>query len=112
MVWFSGKALSPLNAALCFKANYMKLWKVRGYDGMEEILSFDIPMYTLSEKQVQQLLKTLVAKYSLSNEEIISSYLNGRSKCRSNLLDVHRLGLRPEFTCGENPYFTAVIIEK
>ncbi|MBE4462977.1 hypothetical protein HJ012_22910 [Vibrio parahaemolyticus] len=53
----------------------MKLWKVRGYDGMEEILSFDIPMYTLSEKQVQQLLKTLVAKYSLSNEEIISSYL-------------------------------------
>ncbi|TOM78845.1 hypothetical protein, partial [Vibrio parahaemolyticus] len=78
----------------------MKLWKVRGYDGMEEILSFDIPMYTLSEKQVQQLLKTLVAKYSLSNEEIISSYLNGRSKCRRNLLDVHRLGLRPEFTCG------------
>ncbi|MBE3749101.1 hypothetical protein HJ204_24655 [Vibrio parahaemolyticus] len=53
----------------------MKLWKVRGYDGMEEILSFDIPMYTLSEKQVQQLLKTLVAKYSLSNEEVISSYL-------------------------------------
>ncbi|MUK43725.1 hypothetical protein GNP61_19460 [Aliivibrio fischeri] len=90
----------------------MKKWRITGYDGINVIFREDIPLYHISEFNIKELLRVLVSKYGLSDREIVNSYLNSRSKNKQDLLELKRLKLKPEFSCGENPFFTVVIVDE
>lgn len=85
-------------------------WRIEGFDSLDLIYQKDVPVGVLGEKQVQQLLKALVAKAGLDFNEIVGAYAKRGTKLSNNLLSVRRDGPDPTFSCGENPYFTASII--
>jgi len=90
----------------------MKLWKIEGYDSLIKIYEKELKLGCLSEKQIKAALKSLVAKAGLEFDEIVGAYANRKSKIANDLLLVQSDGSPSRFMCGENPYFTARIIEK
>jgi len=59
---------------------------------------------------MHDLLRVLVAKHALNEDEIIGSYAKKRTKIHNELLIVNRLnGDLYGFTCGDNPYSIAVV---
>lgn len=89
----------------------MKVWKIEGYHGTTKIYERELQIGYFSEKQIQDVLKALAAKAGLGFDEIIGAYARRRTKGANDLLSVQREGLYPKFSCGENPYFTARIVD-
>lgn len=88
----------------------LRYWKIQGWDGT--ILKFEqrILLGQVTENSMKNLLKTLVAKHALNEDEIIGSYAKKGSKIYANYLDVRRLvGKNYSLACGDNPYFIATI---
>jgi len=88
----------------------VKVWKIQGYDGQTKIYDIEVKEGLFTENKIQELLKILVAKTSLEFDEIVGAYARKRSKISNDLLLVKRDGSKPIFNCGENPYFTARIV--
>ena len=86
-------------------------WCIQGHDSLNEFYKKEIPHHFLSEYQLEEVLKRLTSRH-LTEEEIISSSLNGHAKnIKSDLLKVNREergGLT--FSCGSGPYYTARLI--
>ena len=56
------------------------------------------------------LLRVLVAKHSLNEDEIIGSFAKKRTKLHNEHLEVKRLIGGPYgFICGDNPHAVAVV---
>ena len=92
------------------KTNQKQYWKITGYDGLSTLFEHKIYTGQISENKLKELLKALTSKISLSEEEIISSYANKGTKIYFNHLEVQSLeGNKPMYSCGTNPYVTAVI---
>jgi len=87
-----------------------KYWYISVYRGTETIYQKKVKFGQITEKSMQALLKTLVAKYGLDNEEIISSYAKQKTKLHHNFLPVekNRNGAYG-YSCGENPYAVAIV---
>ncbi len=83
-------------------------WLIRGYESTTLIYERVIPLALYSEKQARSLLQALTAKAGLTNDEIVGAYARRGSKLRNSLLDVSRDGPECSFSCGSNPFFTAV----
>jgi len=90
----------------------MKFWKIEGYDSLTKIYEKELKLSYFSEKQIQDVLKVLVAKAGLEFDEIVGAYARKKTKIANDSLLVQKDGPYPRFMCGENPYFTARIIEK
>lgn len=88
----------------------MKVWRIQGYNGLSKFYEEDIPSGLLTENQLQGLLQTLVAKASLDYYEIIGALVRRKSNRSNELLKVTHYKPKPEYSCGENPYFTARVI--
>jgi len=86
-------------------------WKIRGYDSTTVIFERDVPIGCMTEDQLKATLRCLVAKAGLSFDEIVGANAKRRTKLSNPLLEVHRDGPRPNFTCGDNPFFTAIVYE-
>lgn len=82
-------------------------WLIRGYDGLDVIFEKRIASGLLSEKQVEQLLRTLTAKAGLTFDEIVGAHLKRRARAANDLLIIKRPGPELRFFCGENPHFAA-----
>ena len=83
-------------------------WRVQGFDGLTEIYRRDIDGHHIGENQVQGLLMALTAKAGLDFDEIVGAYAARRAKIANDLLVVKRDGPHLRFSCGANPFFTAV----
>lgn len=86
-----------------------RVWIIEGWHGTKKIFSKEIPCAAISERQVKEVLKCLVAKNGLSEDEIVSAFAR-----KSSLLFVPHLEIQPSqancpwsLTCGDNPFFTA-----
>ena len=92
----------------------MRVWRVEGFNGLNRIYKEDINIGLLTEKRIQLLLQTLTAKASLDYSEIVGALVRRRSKRANSLLEVTHYKPKSEYSCGQNPYFTArvVTIEK
>jgi len=90
--------------------NPMKAWRIEGFNGIEKIYEEDIKLGIFTENMIQNLLQTLTAKASLDYSEIIGALARRKSKRSNELLKVARHGPKPQYSCGDNPYFTARII--
>lgn len=84
-------------------------WRIRGFDGLTQIYRRDLDAHHIGENQVQALLMALAAKAGLDFDEIVGAYASRRADIANDLLTVGRDGPGPRFSCGNNPYFTAVL---
>ncbi len=89
---------------------FKKVWRIEGYNGLSKIFEEDIPTGLLTENKLQMLLQTLTAKASLDYSEIIGALVRRKSKRSNDLLQVTHHKPKPEYSCGENPYFTVRVI--
>jgi len=90
----------------------MKFWKIEGYDSLTKIYEKELKLGCFSEKQIQAVLQSLVAKAGMDFDEIVGAYAKRGTKGANNLLGVHKDRRHHQFMCGINPYFTARVIEK
>lgn len=87
-----------------------RFWKIQVYDGLNLLFERKVIYGQITESSMQDLLRVLVAKYALNENEIIGSYAKKRTKIHNQLLVVTRLkGNSYGFTCGDNPHSVAVI---
>jgi hypothetical protein len=89
-----------------------RFWRIRGYKKFDIILDVTIPVGSMTENQVQELLKCLAAKEGLTYEEIIGAYVKRNTKQAHELLDVHKNGPYPEYDCGHDPSFVAIVVDE
>lgn len=86
------------------------VWRIEGFDGTELIFGTHIPSHLLSDNQVEELLRRLVSRH-LSEEEVVGASLNRKTN-RTTLLDVRRSAQLPVvISCGENPFYTARVVD-
>ncbi len=84
----------------------------RSKDGMEQTLLYEKKVLygQITENSMKSILQTLVAKISLTEGEIISSYAKMRTRIYANHLEVtYSRGGSYMLTCGDNPYVTATV---
>ncbi len=90
-----------------------RFWEIRVFDSLEEQSHCLVPHHRMSETQVLDAARSIVAK-SLCDDKIIRCYLNIRKggPPRLTLLDERRVSPHPEWTLGENPHVTIRIVDK
>lgn len=87
-----------------------QFWKIQVYDGLTSLYEQKVLFGQITESSMSNLLRVLVAKHSLNENEIIGSFAKRRTKIHNDLLEVKRLrGEAYGYTCGDNPYATAVV---
>jgi len=84
-------------------------WLIRGFESMEIIYERKVDAGQITEGQMKDLLRALVAKAGLTFDEIVGAYATKRAKIANTLLQVQRDGPYPRFMCGSNPHFIARI---
>lgn len=89
-----------------------RYWRIRGYDGSNKIFDESIPVGCLSEGRLEELLKCLAAKGGLSYREIVGAYVRRKTKLAHELLQVHKNGPHPEYSCGHDPSFVAILADE
>ena len=87
-----------------------RFWKIKIYDGTSLLFQRKVLYGQITESSMINLLRVLVAKHSLNEDEIIEGFAKKRTKIHSELLEVKRLNGGPYgFTCGDSPYAIAVV---
>lgn len=86
-----------------------RVWIIEGWQGQTSFWSKEIPYSTLSESQVKDVLRCLVTKHGLSEEEIVSAFARANSGFYAPHLEIQTSGAKEPWcmSCGDNPYFTA-----
>lgn len=90
----------------------MRYWRIRGYRGVSKFFDELVPLGCLTAQQVQDLIKCLTAKEGLTCEEIIGAYVKRRTKLAHGLLEVRKNGPYPEYCCGHDLWFNAMVVDK
>lgn len=89
-----------------------RYWRIQGHDGSTEIFDQTFSVGQMTEKNVKELLRALVAK-SLSPLEVIGGYAKKRTKLSNCFLDIRKENdierRRTIYHCGPNPYFVAFV---
>jgi hypothetical protein len=83
-------------------------WEIRGYRSTHLIYQTNLPIGTLSEREMVCLLQRLACKH-LSFEDIAASSMRRRSKRYSQALEprIEASAERFVIEVGHNPYFVA-----
>ncbi len=90
-----------------------KYWRIVGYDSTTQIFEKLVPLGTLSQKQMTEALRVLVARAGLTFDEILDCHTRKNAKTYRALLEV-QVDSHPKFfmSCGSNPHFIAYVVEK
>ena len=56
------------------------VWEITGWDGSQQIFQTTVPCGRITVDQLDALLRALVAKFALTPQEIVGSYLKRRVK--------------------------------
>lgn len=86
-----------------------RVWIIEGWQGQASIWSKEIPCNDLPESRVEDVLRCLVAKHGLTEEEIVNAFAGANSGRFSPHLEITKSkGTEPwSLSCGGNPFFTA-----
>ena len=84
-----------------------KYLMIEGYDSQTQIYERKVPIGSITERQLEALLKALAAKAGLEYDEIVGAYAKRRTKIANDLLEVTKDATTFMYSCGLNPYFTA-----
>ena len=87
-----------------------RYWKIQGWDGTRKLFESKVGAGQITRNRMKELLRTLTAKISLNDTEIISSYAKKGTTIHYDHLIVQVLtGNRFAMSCGTNPIVIAVI---
>src|SRR6267143_4293895 len=89
-----------------------RYWRIKGYKRFDTIVDVTIPVGSLTENKLQELLKCFATKEGLSYEEIVGAYLKRNAKRAHELLHVQKNGPYPEYMCGTDPSFVSVVVDE
>jgi hypothetical protein len=89
-----------------------RFWKITGTESLREIYSRRIPYGSINESRLRELLAALAAKHSLTDDEIVDSYLNPKAKGYRLHLEIQAHSSPYSLSCGPNPEFHARIVEE
>jgi hypothetical protein len=89
-----------------------KYWRIRGYKKFDTIVDITIPFGNLMERNLQELLKCFAAKETLSYEEIVGAYVKRKTRRAHDILHVQKNGPYPEYNCGNDPSFVAIVVDE
>ena len=64
-----------------------RFWRIRGYSRSKKILDERIPVGCMTERQLQELLKCLMAKEGLDYREIVGAYAKRKDTFNNNRYD-------------------------
>lgn len=86
-----------------------RVWIIEGWQGLVPIWSKEIPGSDLPESRVKDVLKCLVAKHGLTEDEIVSAFARANAKLFAPHLEIRKSKGDEQWylSCGDNPYFTA-----
>ena len=88
------------------------IWRVEGFDGATRLYMCDLPATHITSGSLDTLLRTLVAKHGLTDDETVACFLRGN--CTAHRTDlavaVDTSSGRPQRRCGTNPYFVATLV--
>jgi len=90
-------------------------WRIRVHDSSSVLYETTVPQHHIRERDLHELLRALVVKYSLTERDGIEEcYLSRRAPWpRSPLLEVRRDhgSKRALFMCGVNPHAEAALMD-
>jgi hypothetical protein len=89
-----------------------RYWRICGYDSSKEIFRMKVGIGQFTEDQIQHLLRALAAKAGLTDAEIVGAYAKRKTKIANDLLSVQRDFNYPTYLCGDNPSFTASVVDE
>jgi len=89
-----------------------RYWRIRGYEKSDTIFDESIPVGCLTEEGLKERLKCLAAKGGLTYREIIGAYVRRRTKLAHDILNIQKNGPYPEYSCGSDPSFIAIVVDK
>lgn len=85
---------------------------IEGYDGTERIFRRRVFAGCYSERQLDDLLRALAAKAGLTFNEIMGAYARRGTRIANDLLSVQHDMKHRTWSCGDNPHFTARVVEE
>ena len=87
-----------------------RCWRIRGYDSTTEIFDQSVPLGQMTEGNLKELLRMLVAK-NLFAGELIGAYAKRGTRISNGLLEIRKENQsekrRTIYTCGQNPHYVA-----
>ncbi|SEJ44204.1 hypothetical protein SAMN04244572_03994 [Azotobacter beijerinckii] len=91
-----------------------RIWMIEGHRGTEVFWFRELPYGIFSERRIETLLKYLVAKYGLDDDETVNAFAKRNSRLFKPHLEIQRSGSTSPWSisCGGNPYFTARVEER
>ena len=86
-------------------------WRIEGFDGVERIYSRDVLAGQITLPALDLLLRALVAKRGLTEDETVDCFLRASCNGYRDLLAVrvHNDPISPARSCGSNPHFLATL---
>lgn len=89
-----------------------RFWTITVWDSTQRLFERTIPASYIGDSQLEALIRTLVAKHGLTDDETVSCYLSSRAPATRTHLDIRREhGSIHALHCGDNPYVTAIITD-
>ena len=93
-----------------------KYWEVSVWDSMKKLKQLRIPVGQITSEKLQELLRVLTAKHSLTDEETAKCFLRRNARSYSALLEIQRdvddTSRTMSYLCGENPHCNARIVSQ
>lgn len=93
-----------------------RYWEVTVWDSAKQLKQFNIPVGQITPEKLQELLRALTAKHSLTDEETVKCFLKRNTKSYLPHLEIHKDindSLRTmSYMCGTNPYCYARVVSQ
>jgi hypothetical protein len=88
-----------------------RYWRIEGYDSTRRIFKTRVELGQFTDSQIKGVLRALVAKAGLTDDEIVGAYAKRRTKIANDLLCVHHDSLHFTYMCGGTVNFAASIVD-
>jgi hypothetical protein len=86
-------------------------WRIEGFNGVKRFYDRDVPVNHITVVALEGLLRALVAKHGLGNDEVLDCFLSASCMGHKDHLRIcreNRAGTTVR-TCGADPYFLATL---
>jgi len=96
-----------------------RFWRIQVFDSLSPLFETTIPASRITSNELDALLRTLTAKHSLDDDEIVNAHLRRRPRKNTSKphpprpLDVRWSNSTVLMgTCGENPHVVATAVDE
>jgi hypothetical protein len=88
-----------------------RYWRIVGYDSTQRIFKTRVELGQFTDSQIKEVLRALVAKAGLTNEEMVGAYARRGTKIANSLLSVRYDFWHRTYECGDTVNFAASVVD-